>query len=1376
MPSRQAQAVRILARESEGPRVHGVHIVAGHLLAACMTIMEDDWDEEDDELIASAPRRSRWWRRLLLLLLLGLAGWQAPQVTRLGSVRDWPLQQLFSGLGGQLGSGAADWRWFGPITYHDLLVQTADGKPVLAIDRLQIERSPLSLALRPTALGRVRLDGVRLTTAVWEGGSTIETMVMPWLEQLQQPRPQPKAPVVGRWAGGAVAAGSPATLSGTIEVHDATIELVDLRHGDSWWVTEVTAEIPLDNGWAGHLLPANTILSGQVRHVDQPQLQVVREPQAIREPLVQATIASRSTAMMARAGGWAVTAATDHADGQTVAIGTTRVPAGISRLAARRFGWPLLLEGLLDIRADVGIADTGASQTLMHSQLQDQMQGHTQGSFWPRRVTLTGTLNGRQLAVSETATLTEQVRVDRLDTPFDLSVTPDGISIRQLAVESSLGQLHASGRIGRPQTDGVRTAGWLVPTSWQWLEACAGEDLQAKAQLDLAALARLAGRGLPWRPDVRVTGGTVECLLESHGNEAEGGLDLRATVAGLAAEQGAGQLVWNEPCSVWLETRRLPTGRLQLIEAGLAAPAAEVTATTAGGAVDSTWRLDLDRLFATASSLFDLQPAAGPVAMQGTVRGRAVVGPANVAAASRLSASLSLEGCAWTVAGQPLWEDDVVAVDLEVVGGGSSAAAFLEQASLRVEAGADSAAAVLAGRCTISRPPHQQGWPEFRSGDGSRQVSVDCRLSGALDRWEPRLRGLVALAGGGLPPAQALHGLIDSSLTLSVVDQQWQITKATGQIEQFSFTTGDRQIEEPRLVISAAGSIDPGRGVVELSTAELLTATLSLRTKGLQVTPAAMGLQPPLDRLLDGVRGQLQWQADLGRMQQWWPDSTGSWETGGRLWGTAEVLDTPAGVNLLVETTGSHVSLIDPFNTLRGRPRGQPLWTEPQLSGSLEVTRNRQPTGETAGLAINKLSIESSTLGLLAAGQIADLSGQRHVQLGGTLAANWDQLSRLLAPVGGGSLQLVGGGPRPFSIEGSLQRLMTPQADAVELPLPPAWQAAGKAAPEQAPQRLIALPLTRTPVPARDPAAWLTNLSAETTLAWQGGQIAEFPLGPGELPVRLFEGQLALGPFDVPVSGGRVRGAPWIQLLPLPGELVLPPGQLVERVHLSPALCDRWLGWLSPLLRRATEASGRLSMTTTGGRFPLAKPLRGRFGGQLLLEDFSVTPGEMAGPLVNLLAQLQSVVDPRFAFGDRVVLLRARPQPIAVQMADGRIHHDNLILDMGQLTVRSRGSVGDDGSLAMQLEVAFRGDLAGATPVVAQLLRTPFVIPLRGTVRRPQFDAGAIDTILGRIMENTADAVLRDGIGRGLEALFGNPQPPQQPTPAQPALTFPATP
>ena len=40
-------------------------------------------------------------------------------------------------------------------------------------------------------------------------------------------------------------------------------------------------------------------------------------------------------------------------------------------------------------------------------------------------------------------------------------------------------------------------------------------------------------------------------------------------------------------------------------------------------------------------------------------------------------------------------------------------------------------------------------------------------------------------------------------------------------------------------------------------------------------------------------------------------------------------------------------------------------------------------------------------------------------------------------------------------------------------------------------------------------------------------------------------------------------------------------------------------------------------------------------------------------------------------------------------------------------------------------------------------------------------------------MQNTADAVLRDGIGRGLEALFGNPQPPEQNVPQPGTTTFP---
>ena len=180
-----------------------------------------------------------------------------------------------------------------------------------------------------------------------------------------------------------------------------------------------------------------------------------------------------------------------------------------------------------------------------------------------------------------------------------------------------------------------------------------------------------------------------------------------------------------------------------------------------------------------------------------------------------------------------------------------------------------------------------------------------------------------------------------------------------------------------------------------------------------------------------------------------------------------------------------------------------------------------------------------------------------------------------------------------------------------------------------------------------------------------------------------------------------------------------------------------------------------VSIDTAGARLPLGDPMAGEAAAQVVFEQFEVMPSGAMQPLVNLIVKLQSVIDPRFAFGDKAVLLRVRPEPVQVRLAERRLWHDGLVMDSGQLAIRSKGSVGGDGSLDMIVELAFRGELAGQTPVITKLLQTPLVIPLRGTVHRPQFDAGQIDAILGRIVENTAEAVISDGLSRGLEALFG---------------------
>ena len=115
------------------------------------------------------------------------------------------------------------------------------------------------------------------------------------------------------------------------------------------------------------------------------------------------------------------------------------------------------------------------------------------------------------------------------------------------------------------------------------------------------------------------------------------------------------------------------------------------------------------------------------------------------------------------------------------------------------------------------------------------------------------------------------------------------------------------------------------------------------------------------------------------------------------------------------------------------------------------------------------------------------------------------------------------------------------------------------------------------------------------------------------------------------------------------------------------------------------------------------------------------------------------------------------------RLVERRIWHDGLIMDTGQVVAKTSGSVGADGSLAMNLELSFRGDVVGTTPIVAALVKTPLVVPLRGTVNQPQFDSSQIDIMLARIVEHAVKNVIADSIGRGLEGLLGIPKAPPAP-------------
>ena len=1262
---------------------------------------------------ASRPPRRRWAVfSLAALAVMAVAAWIAPSVLVHTTLRDRPLEAACAGIAGSVESRAASWRWLGGIEYRDVVVRDASGRAVAIIPEVMSDRGLLGLAANPRDLGTVRLAGVEMLVEVRPGGSSLEDLVAPWLADDGRATVRPPAC--------------------ELELVDGAIELVDLERGDAWRLGDLLAAgtIRSDGVLAGWTV------AGRLRHAGSgPATPPIRPDESGPRRLERTTIPARATAVLARDGGWSISSPDMAGRGaRSIAVAAHRLPLGVTGVLATRFDGTHLLDGLADVRFDLAFPDGKPDPA---------MPAGTAAA--PATAEAVGTLTVERLAVCRRDSLAELVAIDRCELPFDLVVGAGHVDVRRLEARSPLFRGEATGRLALPDGD-----------TWRWADALVSEQFAVAAEVDLAAASRAIAGGLAVRPDVRVTGGRLEFAASTRTDGGDRVLEVRAAARDLSAVQGlAGQglpgeglaatavaserpLRWNEPFSAWLRGRRSAGGRFRVEEARVTSASAECSAAGVAGESLVQWSVDLEKLRAEAGELLDL----GPLVLTGISRGRVEITGGGPREPTRLRATAEVTGFGLDRPGLPVWQDELITLEAEATGRflGDTSGFVVDEGRATLAAAGDTLEATVSGGLLVD--PTALGSDEalVRSSPAAapdgQPLATELALAGDLAHWHARLAGWLPDAVSRVAPG----GRLTATATAVERPPSWQLTNVSAEIEQFTCeprqtapgrdpSAGGWRIVEPRVVASGAGLVTPASGRLEVTVGELLSTSLSLRTGGLTWQTVAGG-DP-----LDAVRGRAQWQCDMGRLARWLlpAETAAAWSVTGRGWGTVEVADGRGGVNVLVEATGSQLSVSRTAASREPGGRGpmspakattaaasssasaaEPLWAEPQATLLMEITRQVTAAGDR--LRIDRVALESSTLAIAAAGGVGDWSARRTLELDGTVSYDWEQLSRLAAPWTAGRLRLAGAGGRPFALRGPLA------AD-------------------------------------RQGGAALRGLALDTSLAWQAADIVGFRIGPGEMPVRLLEGQLAFGPFDVEVSGGRVRSTPWLSLVGDRHELVVPPGRIVERVAVSGGQVQSFLTWLSPLLGRTAEAAGFVTLDVAGGRLPLGDPLAGEMAGQVILENLEVAPSPLVQPLVSLIQRLQSAIDPRFAIGDKTVLLRVRPEPIRVRLADGRFAHDGLVIDSGQLVLRSSGSVAADGGLSMAVEISFRGDLAGQTPLVAQLLRTPLLIPLKGTIERPQFDAAAIDRVVGRIVENTAQAIIGDAVGRGLDAFFGAPAP-----------------
>jgi hypothetical protein len=219
----------------------------------------------------------------------------------------------------------------------------------------------------------------------------------------------------------------------------------------------------------------------------------------------------------------------------------------------------------------------------------------------------------------------------------------------------------------------------------------------------------------------------------------------------------------------------------------------------------------------------------------------------------------------------------------------------------------------------------------------------------------------------------------------------------------------------------------------------------------------------------------------------------------------------------------------------------------------------------------------------------------------------------------------------------------------------------------------------------------------------------------------------------------------------------------VENVRLSPELCQTWLKYVAPLLADATRAEGRFSIALDSTRVPLTQPQTSDIRGQVTIHSAQIGPGPLAQQFVGLSRQVKAVVDGRPATGNDAsaspwVILPQ--QTVAFQVQNGRVHHEGWTANVGDVTIRTTGSVGFDETLAIVAEIPVRDDWVVGKRYLSAMQGTTLRVPVQGSFAQPRVDSRALRDLGGQAVRNAAGRLIEDEVNRGLQRLLGPPRAP----------------
>ena len=246
------------------------------------------------------------------------------------------------------------------------------------------------------------------------------------------------------------------------------------------------------------------------------------------------------------------------------------------------------------------------------------------------------------------------------------------------------------------------------------------------------------------------------------------------------------------------------------------------------------------------------------------------------------------------------------------------------------------------------------------------------------------------------------------------------------------------------------------------------------------------------------------------------------------------------------------------------------------------------------------------------------------------------------------------------------------------------------------------------------------SLQGSGRIIWTSVGFSGLQFGKAAVQATLENSLLRSEPIECTLNGGELNVMPQYDLAS--SRLQLGSGSRMQNLQLTPELCRTWLGYVAPMMADSTDVTGQISARVERFIWDVSVPGNSDVSAQLTIHQAQASPGSSLVPMLQVIDLLRRREGDGNGFAERSLTLPE--QTIPVQVRQGFVVHEGLMMDLAGYRLKTSGAVGMNKQLQMTLDVPLEKNAASGAG-------RSIKIPLRGTISSPQPDTGALLQSLG---------------------------------------------